>query len=274
MKLKKALEKAKMMRDESSPSVLTQGRPVVITRSPEKEWKPPVYSESQEMWVHPKELLGNRLVCFEPDAVELESYKVLRTRIQQAVKLKNMNTFMITSPNPGEGKTLTAINLALTYAKAYNHTVLLVDCDLRMQNIHQMLGLNSAAGLVDFLIDDKPLNEFIIWPGIEKLTLISGGRSIQNSAELLSSERMKSLVQELKARYSDRIVIFDAPPLLSGADALALAPLVDCILMVVKEDQTGMKDIRTALEMIPREKFLGFILNNQRKNGKNYYYYK
>jgi non-specific protein-tyrosine kinase len=85
---------------------------------------------------------------------------------------------------------------------------------------------------------------------------------------------MKSLVQELKARYSDRIVIFDAPPLLSGADALALAPLVDCILMVVKEDQTGMKDIRTALEMIPREKFLGFILNNQRKNGKNYYYYK
>lgn len=274
MKLKKALEKAKMMRDESSPSVLTQGRPVVITRSPEKEWKPPVYSESREMQVHPKELLGNRLVCIEPDAVELESYKVLRTRIQQAVKLKGMNTFMITSPNPGDGKTLTAINLALTYAKAYNHTVLLVDCDLRMQNIHKMLGLDSAAGLVDFLIDDKPLNEFIIWPGIEKLTLISGGRSIQNSAELLSSERMKSLVEELKARYKDRIVIFDAPPLLSGADALALAPLVDCVLMVVKEDQTRMRDIRTALDMIPREKFLGFILNSQRKNGKNYYYYK
>jgi len=274
MKLRKALEKAKMMREGSSQPALAQGGPVAITRSPEKEWGPPVYSESKEMQVQPAELLGNRLICIEPGAVELESYKVLRTRVQQAMKAKNINTFMITSPSPGDGKTLTAINLALTYAKAYNHTVLLVDGDLRMQNVHKMLGLDSAAGLVDFLVDDKPLNEFIIWPGIENMTLISGGRSIQNSAELLSSERMKSLVQELKARYSDRVVIFDAPPLLSGADALALAPLVDCILMVVKEDQTRMRDIRTALEMIPREKFLGFILNKQRKSGKNYYYYR
>jgi non-specific protein-tyrosine kinase len=246
---------------------------VVITRSPEREWKPPVYSESKPMKIHPGEMVANRLVCIQPDAVELESYKVLRTRIQQATRSKGWNTILITSPNSGDGKTLTAINLALTFAKAYNQTVMLVDCDLRRQNIHRVLGIESAAGIVDFLVDDKPLNEFIIWPGIEKLTLISGGRSIQNSAEVLGSARMKSLIQELKSRYEDRLVIIDAPPLLSGADTMALAPCVDCILMVVKESRTRMREIRRALDMIPKEKFLGYVLNHQRKNGKSTYYY-
>ncbi len=139
-------------------------------------------------------------MCVSSDSNELEAYKVLRTRIQQTAKTKGWNTFLITSPNSGDGKTLTAINLALTFAKAYNQTVILVDCDLRRQNVHRMLGIESAAGLVDFLVDDKPLNEFIIWPGIEKLTLISGGRPLQNSAEILGSARMKSLIHELKTR--------------------------------------------------------------------------
>jgi non-specific protein-tyrosine kinase len=272
MKLQKALDKAKMMRGQQPATVLTDGKPVVITRSPDREWKPPVYKDSCRMQVQTPELLDNRCVCIEPDALELESYKVLRTRIQQAAKTRNWNTFMITSPNSGEGKSLTAINLALTFAKAYNQTVMLVDCDLRRQNIHKMLGLQSAAGLVDFLVDDKPLQEFMIWPGIDKLTLISGGRSIQNSAELLASERMKSLVKELKTRYEDRYVIFDVPPVLSGADTLALAPSVDCIVMVVKESRTRMRDIKKALDMLPKDKFLGYVLNSQHKSGKGYYY--
>jgi protein-tyrosine kinase len=273
MKLRKALEKAKQMREEAFPRVLSQGKPVVVTRSPDRNWVPPVYSASCSMQIKTTDLMHNRCVCIEPDALELEAYKVLRTRIQQTMKAKNWNTLMVTSPNSGDGKTLTSVNLALTFAKAYNQTVMLVDCDLRRQNVHKLLGLESAAGLVDFLVDDKPLNEFIIWPGIEKLSLISGGRAIQNGAEVLGSTRMKSLVQELKSRYDDRFVIFDVPPILSGADTLALAPCVDCILMVVKEDRTRMRDIKKALDMLPREKFVGYVLNNQRRRGKSYYYY-
>jgi protein-tyrosine kinase len=150
---------------------------------------------------------------------------------------------------------------------------MLIDCDLRRQSIHRVLGIESEAGIVDYLIDDKPLKEFIIWPGIEKLTLISGGRSIQNSAEVLGSVRMRSLTLELKARYEDRLVIFDSPPVLSGADTLALAPCVDCILMVVNESRTRMRDVNKALEMIPREKFIGYVMNQQRKVSKSGYYY-
>ena len=272
MNLRKALDKAKQMRGDSPPRPLAADKSVVITRSPDREWKPPEYTQSCSLQVQPATLIENRCVCIEPDADELESYKVLRTRIQQAVKTKGWNTILITSPNAGDGKTLTAINLALTFAKAYNQTVMLVDCDLRRQNIHRLLGIESAAGIVDFLVDDKPLKEFIIWPGIEKLTVISGGRSIQNSAEVLGSARMQALIQELKSRYDDRFVIIDAPPLLSGADTMALAPCVDCILMVVKESSTRMREIKKAIDMIPQDKFLGYVLNHQRKSGKAYHY--
>jgi non-specific protein-tyrosine kinase len=272
MNLRKALDKAKQMRGDTPPRPLTAGKPVVVAGSPDREWKPPEYTQSCGMQVQPAQLLENRCVCIAPDADELEAYKVLRTRVQQATRAKGWNTILITSPNSGDGKTLTAINLALTFAKAYNQTVMLVDCDLRRQNVHRVLGIESASGIVDFLVDDKPLREFIIWPGIEKLTLISGGRAIQNSAEVLASARMKSLIQELKTRYDDRYVIIDAPPLLSGADTMALAPCVDCILMVVKESRTRMREIRKAIDMIPKEKFLGYVMNQQRQNGTAYYY--
>jgi non-specific protein-tyrosine kinase len=272
MNLRKALDKAKQMREARSGRPLAAGKAVVVTRSPDREWKPPEYTQSCCMQVQPAELMKNRCVCIEPDAVELEAYKVLRTRIQLAVKMKGWNTLLITSANPGEGKTLTAVNLALTFAKAYNQTVMLIDCDLRRQYIHRVLGLESRTGIVDFLVDDKPLNEFIIWPGVEKLTLISGGRSIQNSAEVLGSERMRALMQELKTRYNDRFIILDAPPVLSAADTLALAPCVDCILMVVKEGETRLAAIKKSLEVIPRDKFLGYVVNHQRRAEKAYYY--
>jgi non-specific protein-tyrosine kinase len=272
MIMKKVLQKAKEMHTGQPVREPAKSRPVLVTRPLDGEWKPPEYTRSSFIEASSAQALENRCVCIQPDAVELEAYKVLRTRIQQAIKAKGWNTLLVTSPNPGDGKTLTAVNLALTFAKAYNQTVMLVDCDLRRQSIHRMFGLESAAGLVDFLIDDRPLEDFIIWPGIEKLTLISGGRSIQNSAEVLGSERMKQLVHELKTRYDDRVVIIDSPPLLSGADTLALAPWVDAIVMVVKASRTPMRDIHRSLDMIGNEKFLGFVLNSQRNKEKVYYY--
>jgi non-specific protein-tyrosine kinase len=156
-----------------------------------------------------KAVFNNRCVCIQTDVPELESYKVLHAKIQQFMKDKGWNTLMITSPRAGEGKTITAINLALTFSKAYDQTVLLVDGDLRRQNIHKTLGFNSRYGLSDYFMDGKPLQDIIIWPGIEKLLLISGGRTIHSSTELLASRRMAELVQEMKTRYDDRYVLFE-----------------------------------------------------------------
>jgi non-specific protein-tyrosine kinase len=170
---------------------------------------------------------------------------------------------MITSPRPAEGKTLTAINLALTFSKVYNQTVLLVDCDLRHQNVHKLLGFQSDSGLMNYLLKGQPLEELIIWPGVDKLTLISGGQTLDNSSELIGSPQMKILIQEMKSRYEDRYVIFDTAPLLIGDDAIALAHYIDSIIMVVEEGRTSIKDVKKALEMLPQEKFLGFVLNRQ-----------
>jgi non-specific protein-tyrosine kinase len=221
-------------------------------------------------WEKAKE---NRCVCIHPDAEEIDSYKILRTRIQQQCKENGWNTVMITSALPGEGKTLTSINLALTFAKELAHPVLLVDCDLRRQNIYQYLGFSSDKGLIDNLADDFSLDDLIIWPGVEKLNVISGGRTVHDTTEMLSSYKMKTAIAEMKKRYKDRYVFFDVPPILSTADAIAFSPFVDCILIVVQAARTTIQEIRKVLEMIPKDKFLGFVLNRQRSSIKGYYKY-
>ena len=272
MKLRQALDKAKQARNGQSQI----GRLKIKEKRPANKWQPPVYSKSSHVELDTETILKNRCICIEPNSPEIDCYKVLRTKIQQLTQEKGWNTVMITSPQPSEGKTLTAVNLALTFSKVYNQTVLLVDCDLRNQNVHKVLGFQNDSGLVSYLEDKRPLDEFIIWPGIDKLTLISGGQTIQNSAELLGSPRMKDLVQEMKFRYNDRYVLFDVSPVLIGADALALAPLIDSIVMVVEEGRTSTRDVKKALDMIPKEKFLGFVLNRQTQAlPKGYYgYYK
>lgn len=235
-------------------------------------WAAPQYKEVKRVQLDPDLIAENRIVCMLPDAPEIDFYKILRTQIQHRTKDKDWRTIMVTSVNPGEGKTLTTINLAITFAKEFHQTVLLVDSDLIRQNVHKYLGIPSDKGLSDYLLNDRPLKDYIIWPGIDQLTLISGGRTIHDSAELLGSPQMKALVHEMKNRYKNRYIFFDVPPVLGGADAIVLASLVDGIIMVVAEGDTSIRDVKVALELLPKEKFLGFVLNRQKSPMLNYYY--
>jgi non-specific protein-tyrosine kinase len=233
-------------------------------------WVTPVYETSRPIRLDPHVAAENRCIALLPGSPSLEAYKVLRTKILKQTRENGWNTIMVTSALPGEGKTLTSINLSLTFAREFSQTVLLVDCDLRKQNIHEVLGIESRLGLIDYLMKDISMNEIVIWPGIEKFTLISGGRTIEDSAELLGSPKMKMIFQEMKNRYPDRYVFFDVPPLLSGSDALTFSTLVDGILMVVQAAKTSMEDVERAVEMIPREKFLGFVINRFNSHISNY----
>ena len=271
MKIEKAMAKVRKMQQAAGAAQTAQkeGRRV---EEPPKNNAFPVYFDSKCLNPDGDSVIKNRCVGLSTDAPELDFYKVLRTQIIQRMKPKGWNTLMITSTRPGEGKTLTAINLSLTIAKAYSQTVLLVDCDLRKQKIYQYFGLPSDKGIVDYMLNGSQLKDLIIWPKVEKLTLVSGGRTIGESAELLGSPRMKQLVAEMKARYDDRYVIFDTPPLLSGADALTFLPLVDGIIMVVQEGRTSMKEVEKAVGLIPKEKFLGFVLNQAHISKSDGYY--
>ncbi len=272
MKLRKALDKAKENRNgeiqESAPDLTDTNSTVSGSETPGRQqmnatWKAPVYSDSIEYRIDPSVVERNRGVSINKNSREIERYKILRTRIHQESKSKKLNTIMVTSANRREGKTITTINMGLTFAKDLKQTVLMVDCDFTGQDIHKYLGIESRYSLIDYFLDDIALNQMIIWPGIEKLTLISGNRTVQESSELLSSEMMESLVSEMGERYDDRYVFFDSPPILDHSEAIAMAPMMDGIIMVVESGITPKKDIAKALSMIPEEKFLGFVLNKQ-----------
>ena len=223
----------------------------------------PSYTVSRSVTLNPQVLATNRCVGYQHDSPELEFYKVLRTQILQRTNGRG-STVMVTSALPGEGKTLTAINLAFTFAKEFKQTALLVDCDLRRQQIHQVLGFPSEKGVVDYLLHDCPCQDLFVWPGVEKLTIISGGKTVKESSELLGSPGMKNLVADMKNRYHDRYVFFDVPPLLTSADATAFAPYVDYILVAVQAGQTSLQDVNRALRLLPHEKVLGLVMNRQK----------
>jgi non-specific protein-tyrosine kinase len=273
MKLHKVVEKVKSQQQSTGAGVSQQqGKPSVGEGAAEG-WVPPVYNEARSIALDEKILRKNRCIGFWPDMPELQHYKMLRAKVSQRMKDKGLRTVMITSIRPGEGKSVTSINLALTFAKAYKQTVLLVDADLRQQSIYRYLGIHSHRGMVDYLVNEVPLKDIIIWPQVEKLTLISGGDTVHDSAELLDSPRMKSLVNEMKHRYTDRCVIFDSPPLLNGADAISLVSLVDGVIIVVESGKTTYKEVEEALELIPGEKRLGLLLNKHAALHDSYYPY-
>lgn len=271
MKLRKALDKAKTLREtpltEEEARALPDYVPMNGHKNPAVQPKGikinPIYYQSRCIPVDPDIVAANRGVCINPDTCEIQRYKILRASIRQKTQGQGLHTIMITSANKREGKTVNAINMGLTFARDLNQTVLLVDCDFTGQDVHRYMGIESEGSLIDYFLDGVPLNQLIIWPKIEKFSLISGNRTATDSSELLSSDAMKHLIQEMKERYDDRYVLFDAPPVLDHSEAISMAPLVDGILMVVEAGVTSRKDVLKAVSMLPGDKVIGFILNNK-----------
>jgi protein-tyrosine kinase len=183
------------------------------------------------------------------------------------------NVIMVTSANPGEGKTFTASNLALSIATERDRTVLLVDADLVRPSVNKLFGFEAELGLVDFLIEDHlELSDVLIKTDIPSLTILPAGNSHHLSTELLASENMRVLVQGLSERYADRIVIFDSPPLLATSEASVLASLVGQVVMVVEAEKTRQSQVKEALALLNSSMIVGFVLNKMRRPFTDYYY--
>jgi protein-tyrosine kinase len=210
-------------------------------------------------------LREQRIVAgFEPGSYK-DAYKILCTQVLQRLRENGWNALAVTSPGAREGKSLTAINLAVSLALEVDRTVLLVDADLRSPRIHRHFGLPNGPGLSDHLISNAPLEDILIHPGIGGFVILPGGRPIVNSSEMLGSQKMMNLVQELKSRYPSRIVLCDLPPVLSAADALAFSPYVDAAILVVEEGGTDSDEIKRAAEMLGSTHIIGTVLNKSRQ---------
>jgi protein-tyrosine kinase len=202
------------------------------------------------------------------------AYKMLRTRVLQKMKDHNWNSLAVVSPGPDDGKTFTAINLAIAIASDTKHTTLLVDFDLRRPSVAKSFGFPVEFGVDDCLQGRIGLGTALVAPnGYDKLVVLPAREAQAQSSELLTSERAIRLVKEIRDRYSQRIVIFDLPPVLGADDALAFTPLVDCALMVVGASHTRGEDLTRALEVLNKIPILGTVLNGSRTEQSGNYVY-
>ncbi len=220
-----------------------------------------VYSQTRTVDISQETFRAHRIVsgynpCFLTDA-----YKILSTQVSQKLRGNDWSTLGVTSPGRREGKTLTAINLAISLAAGFNQTALLVDADLRRPSVMEYFGLPQGPGLSEYLMWDTPIEELLIHPGVSGFVFLPGGKPLQNSTEALGWRKMADLVKELKHRYPSRIIVFDLPPLLHTADVLAFAPYLDAALLVVEEGRTLRGDVKSAEKLLTATHLIGTVLN-------------
>lgn len=215
-----------------------------------------------------------RVVAFhDPKSEVAEQYRVLRTNIQAINSKYPIKAITITSSIHSEGKTITAINLAISMAQDLNKKqVLLVDADLRRARISKYLGINSELGLADLIANGSNVDEALLNMGIDNLTILPAGKPPHNPAELLGSTKMKNLIGLLKEKYD--YIIIDTPPIISVTDAGLLGAQTDGVIMVVQANRTqkGIVEHGEGLLKQAQAKLLGYILTNVQYHIPGYIY--
>ena len=194
-----------------------------------------------------------------PKSLAAEQYRQLRTRLSHAEGASTLRTVLITSPQKGEGKSVTAANLALTMAQELQRRVILVEADLRKPSLQNLFGLPPGPGLAEYLSGAVELKDVMRFLPDHNLTVIHAGSAPTNPAELLGSTAMRRLLDQLRTRF-DRVLL-DTPPVLPLADVAVLAPLVDGTLMVVRAGVTPKPAIENALRAFDSSRLLGVVLN-------------
>jgi len=209
-----------------------------------------------------------RLVAASGSDMDIsEEFRRLRTRILHPPEGGNPpRTILVASVAPGEGKTFVCSGLAISLAQGVGAHALMIDCDLRRPALAGVFGIGNEPGLSDHLRDKTGLDQLIRKTGLHKLSLIASGRPPTNPAELLGSEMLTAMINEVAGRYPDRYILFDSPPLLKAAETAILAKLVDGVVLVVREGKSRREDTRLFIDTIGPEKIIGVVFNGYRSN--------
>ncbi len=201
-----------------------------------------------------------RIIQFDPYSPAAEQYRAIRTRIELLNEKGECRLLAIISALPGEGKTMTAINLALVMGMSVGRRVLLMDCDLRTPRIHSTLEIPMEAGLSEVLRGEAALEKALYKIPNENLTVLPAGTLSRNPAELVATPRMRETLEQLRERFDH--IILDTPPSLQVADAETICNLVDGIIFVVRAGATPREQVMRAIDNFDRERVVGIVLNS------------
>jgi capsular exopolysaccharide synthesis family protein len=205
------------------------------------------------------------VAALQPFSPAAEQFRTLRTRIAQVESAGQRRIILVTSPGEGDGKTVTVANLALTMAQEFQRQVLLIDADLRNARLHECLGIPREPGLSDVLAGEVSLDDALVSLSEYRVIALPAGSPHGRPTELLSSEPMRRMVENLGRRF-DRVVIDSTAA--HFADAGVLEPLVDGVLLVVRSGRTTRPAVARALGLVPRAKLLGLVLNDSRTTSR------
>ncbi len=228
------------------------------------------YTTTTTVPVDHAHLNANKIYAFDQNDVRSSRFDMLRTHLLQIMEADGLQTLGITSPTSACGKTVIAINLAMSIARQFNHTVLLVDFDLRRPTVYKYLGLKPRAGIGDLLEGRMKIRDVLINIGVDRMTVLPNFKRVHGSSEKLMSETTRKLVEELKMRYSDRIVIFDLPPVLEIDDTIAFLPNLDCSLLVAAEGSTSISQLADCDNILSKINNIGIVYNKSTNNDQNY----
>jgi capsular exopolysaccharide synthesis family protein len=230
------------------------------------------YTNSRVINVSNETLTENRVIAQNKEDPRSTPFHMLRAKVLQDLRKNDWSTIAISAPTPGAGKSLVTVNLAMSIAMEVNQTVLIVDMDLRQPSLHEYFSFEPEYGVQDYIQNDIELQDIMVNPGVERLSILPGRKRMLNSSEKLASPKIRALTEELKSRYKSRIVIYDLPPLLVSDDVMVFLPYVDCSLLVVESGVNTQDEIEASMKLAEVKPLLGTVLNKE-VEYKNLYVY-
>lgn len=217
---------------------------------------------------------GRLISLTDERSIGAEKLRVLATRLRHLRNKKDFSTVLITSSMKGEGKSLMAANLALTFSKQVRQQTLIVECDFRCPTLHKLFGVDATPGIADWWTEDLPLNRILRKHPELPLWFLAAGHVPDQPLEILQSKRFADLITKLGGLF--RWVVIDSPPLTPMADSSVLSHLAEAVVLVVRQGITSAKALRSAMDALELKKLLGVVVNESTKSERRYYdqYYK
>lgn len=257
-KLRKALDRAREARGQEGATI----RALIPHTAAHADSREVSYTRTRVFTPAPEQLNRSRILVPGSPSHAADAFKMLRTQVAQRMSEHGWRSLAVCSPRRGEGRTVVAVNLAIALAADPRYSVLLCDLDLREPTIAGLFGDAPSVGINDVLAGSATVEECLVHPqGFDGLVVLPARAALAGSSEYLASAVTSDVISELRARYPDRILIFDLPPVLAADDALAFSPNVECALLVVDEGTTRRADVTRTLEVLTNTPVIGTLLN-------------